>query len=409
MGPNADVAQLVERNLAKVEVAGSSPVVRSRRGPWHRAGALLFSVPVFPPGPAYNEEVHNKRFASNATRISAAALAASAGTAASIAATDAAGAQPVSASASGPSVEAGTMQSCVPYFGLTKQSSNLVRFDVQTSGPVQGVPAIGTNLMPVLTLTDAAHASISCRLDADSLAWTSQSTFFSDYLGGNGSIAGPYEYPGSNDFYETPALGFEFTIGGQAFTPVSASIAVHTSLPGVTVTLSTTAPEDLNHGFFTWGGNTTSPTDPVVARSSQRMLDAGGSHGAANMLAKLQVTNTCTAGPAALASYNDHIGQLFSDASSPAANCQEAENHLDWAFVYYSSLLQVQVQGSPVTVTVSAPEPTTTLVPTTLAPSPSLAATGSSARTLLGGAGILAGLGALLAVQGRRLRRRHQG
>ena len=86
-----------------------------------------------------------------------------------------------------------------------------------------------------------------------------------------------------------------------------------------------------------------------------------------------------------------------------------AENHLDWAFVYYSSLLQVQVQGSPVTVTVSAPEPTTTLVPTTLAPSPSLAATGSSARTLLGGAGILAGLGALLAVQGRRLRRRHQG
>ena len=28
-GRNADVAQLVERNLAKVEVAGSSPVIRS--------------------------------------------------------------------------------------------------------------------------------------------------------------------------------------------------------------------------------------------------------------------------------------------------------------------------------------------------------------------------------------------
>ena len=27
--PNADVAQMVERDLAKVEVAGSSPVVRS--------------------------------------------------------------------------------------------------------------------------------------------------------------------------------------------------------------------------------------------------------------------------------------------------------------------------------------------------------------------------------------------
>jgi hypothetical protein len=29
-GPYADVAQLVERDLAKVEVAGSSPVVRSK-------------------------------------------------------------------------------------------------------------------------------------------------------------------------------------------------------------------------------------------------------------------------------------------------------------------------------------------------------------------------------------------
>ncbi len=28
----ADVAQLVERNLAKVEVAGSNPIVRSLRG-----------------------------------------------------------------------------------------------------------------------------------------------------------------------------------------------------------------------------------------------------------------------------------------------------------------------------------------------------------------------------------------
>ena len=31
MTPTADVAQLVERNLAKVEVAGSTPVVRSTR------------------------------------------------------------------------------------------------------------------------------------------------------------------------------------------------------------------------------------------------------------------------------------------------------------------------------------------------------------------------------------------
>ena len=31
MAVHADVAQLVERNLAKVEVAGSNPVVRSKK------------------------------------------------------------------------------------------------------------------------------------------------------------------------------------------------------------------------------------------------------------------------------------------------------------------------------------------------------------------------------------------
>ncbi len=40
-GPiQADVAQLVERNLAKVEVAGSNPVVRSMGGSWPPASFL---------------------------------------------------------------------------------------------------------------------------------------------------------------------------------------------------------------------------------------------------------------------------------------------------------------------------------------------------------------------------------
>jgi hypothetical protein len=33
MGPDADVAQLVEHHLAKVGVAGSNPVVRSKTDP----------------------------------------------------------------------------------------------------------------------------------------------------------------------------------------------------------------------------------------------------------------------------------------------------------------------------------------------------------------------------------------
>ena len=62
----ADVAQLVERNLAKVEVAGSSPVVRSERGQqvsvveWPRGEATACkavytgSNPVSTSNPFYN-------------------------------------------------------------------------------------------------------------------------------------------------------------------------------------------------------------------------------------------------------------------------------------------------------------------------------------------------------------------
>ena len=40
-GTNADLAHLVERDLAKVEVAGSSPVIRSKRK--SKSSDLLFS------------------------------------------------------------------------------------------------------------------------------------------------------------------------------------------------------------------------------------------------------------------------------------------------------------------------------------------------------------------------------
>src|SRR5690606_3386450 len=45
----ADVAQLVERNLAKVEVAGSRPVVRSRWGPG-QPGPPALGAQFHPPG-----------------------------------------------------------------------------------------------------------------------------------------------------------------------------------------------------------------------------------------------------------------------------------------------------------------------------------------------------------------------
>ena len=39
---HADLAHLVERHLAKVEVAGSSPVIRSKQNPLSKEGGFLF-------------------------------------------------------------------------------------------------------------------------------------------------------------------------------------------------------------------------------------------------------------------------------------------------------------------------------------------------------------------------------
>ncbi len=51
-GRNADVAQLVERNLAKVEVAGSNPVVRSERDLSRKSAGQLSHLVEWPRGEA---------------------------------------------------------------------------------------------------------------------------------------------------------------------------------------------------------------------------------------------------------------------------------------------------------------------------------------------------------------------
>ena len=41
---HADLAHLVERNLAKVEVAGSSPVIRSKQNPLSKEGGFFVCI-----------------------------------------------------------------------------------------------------------------------------------------------------------------------------------------------------------------------------------------------------------------------------------------------------------------------------------------------------------------------------
>ena len=56
---NADVAHLVERNLAKVEVASSSLVIRSIIAPTHCVGVYFFAIADMPYVPVPLTSIQN--------------------------------------------------------------------------------------------------------------------------------------------------------------------------------------------------------------------------------------------------------------------------------------------------------------------------------------------------------------
>ena len=79
----------------------------------------------------------------------------------------------------------GTYQPCTAYFGLTKDNSDLLSFEVDNiNNAVSPTPAIGTDIVPILTVTDGTQ-SIDCVPD---LGWTDEATWLSDYMGFFGNL-----------------------------------------------------------------------------------------------------------------------------------------------------------------------------------------------------------------------------
>ena len=345
------------------------------------------------------------------SRLGAAILATTGGASAlaSVAQAQPVGAAPPSPIAGAALPAASSLQSCIPYFGLDKTTSNLVQFQIQTSGPVSVTPAIGTSIIPVVTATDSGGATLQCVLDQASLAWTSESDFFgtdspqTGYLSGTNGSFGPYTWPGANDYYETPAIGQSFTIDNTSFTPASVSISYETTIPGASITPSTSTPENIEHQYGPFNVTMPPPSDPGVLISQQRMLAVGGTQGAADMLAQLQTSAACTADPAAVASYNANVWQLdFGETNPTTYDC--GANIGGAAFqsfiIYRSSLVQAKANDANLVITVSQQEPTTT-VPVTVPPA-TLASTGAPFG-LLGGVVALSTAAGLVAV--RRSRR----
>ena len=309
-------------------------------------------------------------------------------------------------------VAASSYESCTPYFGLTKRSGNLVKYTVNdVNNSVTPVPVVGTDLIPVVTLSDGAH-TVTC---APTEAWTSEADWSANYLQG-GTGEGGYTYPGLG-YFQSPALNQTFTLTATlpgsrtgSFTPTSASISFVSNLTGVTVS-SSAGPENVEDGYY----NPFSPIPPanntVVNAVITRLQSVATVSTDATTWARTFLTTgaigacdiTIPADAAAMTNLNTATVVLAPLWTGVADCTSELDVLVPW--IWFSTMFAQKVAQAGVTVSVEATtSPTTT--PTT---SPSLPKTGSNDRGLLFGALSTLGVGAMLLALTRRRRSRRFG
>ena len=180
----------------------------------------------------------------------------------------------------------GTYQPCTAYFGLTKDNSDLLSFEVDNiNNAVSPTPVIGTDIVPVLTVTDGTQ-SIDCIPD---LGWTNEATWQSDYMGyfGNLFSYGHITYPALG-YYLMPAVDGTTTFsltGGGSILPTASSLRFEVDFTGRTVTVT---PPTLVHTFggFKPNGYLTGAqlSDPYFAAVMAAVTDAGNAAQAALLL-----------------------------------------------------------------------------------------------------------------------------
>jgi hypothetical protein len=146
----------------------------------------------------------------------------------------------------------GTYISCTAYFGLTKYSdSDLASYAVDVvDDAVTPAPVIDTDLVPVLTVTDASNETVECTPD---LAWTDETSWGSTYFAtfDVADMTGLVSYPGPG-YYRIPAtFGKAYmTTDLTTFTPVSTSIRFENTYTDKVVTIDPTTVPPTADGVF---------------------------------------------------------------------------------------------------------------------------------------------------------------
>jgi len=264
----------------------------------------------------------------------------------------------------------GTYEACTPYFGLMKDNADLLSFDVvNVNNAVTPTPVIGTDIVPVLTVTDGTQ-NFECIPD---LGWTDQATWQSDYIdAGTGFvIAGLVTYPGTG-YYLMPVVDGSTTFsltGGGSILPTASSLRFEVNFTGRTVTVT---PTDLVH---TYGGyrpiendlSSSQLADSYFAAVSQAVTTTGDAAQSAYLLQLMtaRASNFCDQVTTEPVLTNPNyapllvtMSTLLQSSSFVVSTCDGIAHAAE--FLYNAEVQKAKVPNSLVTLTITDPNATTT-------------------------------------------------
>jgi hypothetical protein len=272
----------------------------------------------------------------------------------------------------------GTYESCSGLFGLYKWNSDLVSFDiVQGANPVATLPVMGTDIVPIVTLSDGT-TSVSCEAVP---GWADEAGF-SNYLNETYVLVGTsMAYPGVGYFLVPAIYGFGFSVNGGSFVPTIRSIEYFTNLdldetlsadPGQLVAL---ASDYAPHA--SWPSSSSELTDPFFTRVYSAILNSPtGSQAQVDYLNQqlsLDTDNqpmTCSDQDPILIALIATMQSLWTDFDPRvvASNCSGLMNGT--LAIGRIELFNAEVSDTEITLMVSGPAPSTTTTSTTVSATP---------------------------------------
>jgi len=272
----------------------------------------------------------------------------------------------------------GTYQPCTAYFGLTKDNSDLLSFEVDNiNNAVSPTPVIGTDIVPILTVTDGTQ-TIEC---VASLGWTDEATWQSNYFTflGSGFSYGLITYPGTG-YYLMPAVDGTTLIPlieGGSMVPTASSLRFEVNFTGRTVTVT---PATLVHTFggFRPNGYLTGAqlSDPYFAAVMAAVTATGNAAQAALLLELLtagqvdgqfalcDVTNMHPSVPNVnFIPLTETMDSLLRQAPTLDPGCTMPTKTA--SYLYNIEVQNAKVPNSLVTLTITDPNAATTTTTTT--------------------------------------------